>query len=130
VADLIERKFAGPEQAALLDSEVSVHQREYERLRVELEASYQVSRLPEGTAAHSALNDLLVLLRMQNEGRLRQWSRRCHRCGADLVRKSVDQEATRPDLRFASVPGVSVAVTDTGSDGNTDRCREPARVIS
>ena len=47
VTDLIARKLAGPEQSVLDDSDVEFHQREYERLRGELEASYQASRLPE-----------------------------------------------------------------------------------
>jgi predicted nucleotidyltransferase len=64
VTDLIARKIAGPEQSVLEDSDLAFHQREYERLRGELEASYQASRLPEGPSARPALNDLLVRLRM------------------------------------------------------------------
>ena len=45
-------------------SAVEFHQREYERLRGELEASYQDSTLPEGPTARDALNDLLVRLRL------------------------------------------------------------------
>jgi predicted nucleotidyltransferase len=64
VADLIDRKLAGPERSVLDDSDVEFHQREYERLRGELEASYQDSTLPEGPTARDALNDLLVRLRL------------------------------------------------------------------
>ena len=64
VADLIDRKLAGPERSVLDDSDVEFHQREYERLRGELEASYQASTLPEGPTARDALNDLLVRLRL------------------------------------------------------------------
>ena len=64
VADLIARKLAGPERSVLDDSDVEFHQREYERLRGELEASYQDSTLPEGPTARDALNDLLVRLRL------------------------------------------------------------------
>lgn len=65
VADLIARKLAGPEQSALDDSDVAFHQREYERLRADLEAAHRASTLPEGTAARGALNDLLLRLRMR-----------------------------------------------------------------
>jgi predicted nucleotidyltransferase len=64
VADLIARKLAGPEQSVLDDSDVALHQRDYHRLRAELEASYQTGHLPEGPSARPALNDLLVRLRL------------------------------------------------------------------
>jgi predicted nucleotidyltransferase len=66
VTDLIVRKLAGPEQSILNDSDLTYHQREYERLRGELEAAYQASRLPEGPTGRPALNDLLVRLRMRH----------------------------------------------------------------
>jgi predicted nucleotidyltransferase len=65
VADLIARKLAGPEKSVLDDSDLSFHQREYERLRNELEAAHQASSLPEAPTARDAMNDLLVRLRMQ-----------------------------------------------------------------
>jgi hypothetical protein len=64
VEDLIARKLAGPEQSVLDDSDVAFHRREYERLRGDLEAAYQASKLPEGPTARPALNDLLVRLRL------------------------------------------------------------------
>jgi predicted nucleotidyltransferase len=64
VTDLIARKVAGPETSVLDDSDVEFHEREYERLRGELESSYQVSWLPEESSARPALNDLLVRLRL------------------------------------------------------------------
>jgi predicted nucleotidyltransferase len=64
VTDLIARKLAGPEQSTLDDSDLEFHRREYERLRQELEASHQSSHLPERPSARSALNDLLVRLRL------------------------------------------------------------------
>jgi hypothetical protein len=70
ITDLIARKLAGPEQSVLDDADLGFHQREYERLRSELEAAYQASSLPEGPSARPALNDLLVRLRMPIEGRL------------------------------------------------------------
>jgi predicted nucleotidyltransferase len=62
VTDLIARKLAGPEQCVLNDADFEFHQREYERLRRELESSYQASRLPDAPSARPALNDLLVRL--------------------------------------------------------------------
>jgi predicted nucleotidyltransferase len=65
VMDLIACKLAGPEQSVLDDAAFEFHQREYERLRGELEASYQTSRLPDEPSTRPALNDLLVRLRMR-----------------------------------------------------------------
>ena len=65
VSDLIDRKLAGPERSVLGDSELDVHQREYERLRNELEHSFQVSRLPTVATVRDALNDLLVRMRIR-----------------------------------------------------------------
>jgi predicted nucleotidyltransferase len=64
VTDLIDRKLAGPEQSVLDDASFNFHQREYERLRAELEACCQGSHLPEGPSARPALNDLLIRLRL------------------------------------------------------------------
>jgi predicted nucleotidyltransferase len=64
VNDLIARKLAVAERSVLDDTDFEFHQREYERLRSDLEASYQASHLPEGPSARSALNDLLVRLRL------------------------------------------------------------------
>lgn len=65
VSDLIDRKLAGPERSVLGDSELEFHQREYERLRSELEASFQASQLPEAATGRDALNDLLVRMRIR-----------------------------------------------------------------
>ncbi len=61
---LIARKVAGPEQSALDEGDVSLHQSEYERLRAELEDSARSSHLPEAPAARAGLHDLLVRLRL------------------------------------------------------------------
>jgi predicted nucleotidyltransferase len=66
VADLIARKLAGSERVVLPDSDVDFHQREYDRLRGELEVEYQASALPEAPTAKDDLNDLLVRIRMQH----------------------------------------------------------------
>jgi predicted nucleotidyltransferase len=65
VTDLIDRKLAGPEHSILNDTDFDFHRREYERLRADLEASYQDSQLPERPSAHPALNDLLLRLRLE-----------------------------------------------------------------
>jgi uncharacterized protein len=64
VAELIARKLAGPEQSVLDESDLEFHQREYDRLRIELEAAHQASSLPEAPTGREALNDLLVQMRM------------------------------------------------------------------
>jgi predicted nucleotidyltransferase len=62
--ELIARKQAGAEQATLKEADVPFFQAEYERLQGELEAAYQASTLPEVPAGKTALNDLLVRLRL------------------------------------------------------------------
>lgn len=62
--ELIERKLSGSEKVFLEDANIGFHQKEYERLRAELENSYQKSRLPEKPQGKTALNDLLIRLRM------------------------------------------------------------------
>jgi predicted nucleotidyltransferase len=66
IADLVARKLAGPEKSTLDDADVSFHQAEYERLRGELQAAHDASRLPEipSEETRSALNDLLVRIRL------------------------------------------------------------------
>ncbi len=66
VTDLIARKLAGPEQLVFNDADFEFHQRQYERLRGELEKFYQESALPDGPSARPALNDLLVRLRLRS----------------------------------------------------------------
>ncbi len=64
--ELIARKLAGPEKGTLDDSDIAFYQQEYERLRGELEASFQASQLPERPSSRAALNDLLLQLRMKS----------------------------------------------------------------
>src|SRR6185295_15955565 len=65
IADLISRKQSG-ENTTLADADVAFHQREYERLRGELQAAHDASQLPElpSDETRKALNDLLVRIRM------------------------------------------------------------------
>ncbi len=62
--DLIARKLDGAEKTALEDADLSFHQGEYDRLRRVLKDAHQTSRLPENHSCKSALNDLLLRLRM------------------------------------------------------------------
>lgn len=65
IGDLVARKLAGPEQSKLEDSDVTFHEKEYERLRGELQRAHEVSQLPEipDERTRAALNDLLVRVR-------------------------------------------------------------------
>jgi len=67
IADLIARKQSG-ENTTLEDADVAFHQREYERLRVELQAAHDASQLPElpSDETRKALNDLLVRIRLSS----------------------------------------------------------------
>lgn len=66
VADLIGLKTSGPEKVRLEHADLEFHQREYDRLRAELQQSFEASRLPEVPHGVAALNDLLVRLRVRN----------------------------------------------------------------
>jgi predicted nucleotidyltransferase len=67
IADLVARKLTGPEKSTLNDTDVAFHESEYQRLRVELQAAHDASRLPElpGDETRAALNDLLVRVRLK-----------------------------------------------------------------
>jgi predicted nucleotidyltransferase len=65
VAELIERKKAGPEACRLAEADLSFHEKEHERLCRELESASQASPLPEVPNGVAALNDLLVRIRLQ-----------------------------------------------------------------
>ena len=71
VDDLIARKLSGPERSALDDGDLAFHEREYHRLRAELDAAHQASALPEAPTSRPALNDLLVRLRLGPLGEAR-----------------------------------------------------------
>ncbi len=68
IPELVGRKLAGPEQSVLPDADISFHQREYHRLRSELEEAHQASTLPDTPSGRDALNDLLVRLRLPSAG--------------------------------------------------------------
>jgi predicted nucleotidyltransferase len=68
ITDLVARKLAGPEKSILNDADVAFHEKEYQRLRGELQAAHEASKLPElpSEATRAALNDLLVKVRLQS----------------------------------------------------------------
>lgn len=70
LGELVERKMAGGERSRLTDADLTLHQREYERLVASLEEAFQQSRLPEAPSTQAALNDLLVRLRLQDRSRM------------------------------------------------------------
>lgn len=66
IPDLVARKTGGPEQSILSDADIAFHEAEYLRLRGELQAAHDASRLIETPTpeARAALNDLLVRVRL------------------------------------------------------------------
>jgi uncharacterized protein len=67
IPDLVARKLAGPERSKLEDADIEFHEREYQRLRAELQAAHDTSHLPEAPddQTKAALNDLLVRVRLE-----------------------------------------------------------------
>jgi predicted nucleotidyltransferase len=63
VTDLIARKLAGPEKSVLGEADFEFHRGEYDRLRGELQAAFDSSKLPDLPTAKPALHDLLLRLR-------------------------------------------------------------------
>ncbi len=69
IPELIERKVtAAPRKDAWRRRTLAFHQREYERLRAELEQAYQESKLPEAPSGAAALDELLVRIRLGKKG--------------------------------------------------------------
>lgn len=64
IPELIERKIAGSEKGRWEQVDVEFHQREYERLRHELEQAFEQSSLPEAPKRAAALHRLLVRARL------------------------------------------------------------------
>ena len=65
IPDLVARKQSG-ENISIEDADLAFHQREYERLRTELQAAHDASPLPElpSDETRAALNDLLIRVRL------------------------------------------------------------------
>jgi predicted nucleotidyltransferase len=70
IPEFIERKRAGSERERLTEADLGFHQKEYERLRGELQQAFESSRLPDVPRGVEALHSLLVRLR------LREWQTR------------------------------------------------------
>jgi hypothetical protein len=64
IPELIERKVGGTEKGRLEQADLGFHQREYERLRAELEQACHESKLPEAPSGATALHELLVRIRL------------------------------------------------------------------
>jgi predicted nucleotidyltransferase len=64
IPELIERKVGGTEKGRLEWADQEFHQREYERLRSQLEQAFAESSLPEAPREAGALNRLLVRIRL------------------------------------------------------------------
>jgi len=71
ISGLVARKLAGPEKSKLEDADVAFHESEYQRLRGELQAAHDASRLSElpSEDTRTALNDLLVRIRLRPRAR-------------------------------------------------------------
>jgi len=65
IPDLIARKVGGPEKGKLDQADLAFHEREFERLRAELEQAHAESKLPERPRATAAMDDLLVRIRLR-----------------------------------------------------------------
>jgi predicted nucleotidyltransferase len=66
IPELIARKLSGPEKGTLEGTDLAFHEREYQRLIVDLEQAHEKSTLPEIPSALAAVNDLLIRLRLSN----------------------------------------------------------------
>lgn len=64
INELIDLKLTGPEKGNIPDADMEFHEKEYQRLVVELEAASEKSVLPESASGKAALNDLLVRMRL------------------------------------------------------------------
>ena len=64
--DLIAQKVEGAEKGTLDQADLLFHEREYVRLRTELETAHEQSQLPELPGGAEELNDLLVRIRLQS----------------------------------------------------------------
>jgi uncharacterized protein len=65
IPDLISQKASGAEQSALKENGFAFHEKEYERLRSELEHASHDSKLPEIPSGQSKLNELLIRTRLR-----------------------------------------------------------------
>ena len=66
IPDLVTQKTTGHEKGTLQAADLDFHQREYERLRAELEQAMIDSSLPEHGSGSKQLNDLLIRIRLKS----------------------------------------------------------------
>jgi predicted nucleotidyltransferase len=64
IDELVARKLAGAEKGKLDAADIDFHDREFNRLVAKLEDAGASSKLPDHATAKSALNDLLIRLRL------------------------------------------------------------------
>lgn len=65
IPELIDRKQSGSEKERLNQVDLAFHQREYDRLRGELQQAFETSSLPDTPRGAEALHALLVRLRLR-----------------------------------------------------------------
>lgn len=66
ISALVAQKLAGPEQVQLGVADLAFHETEFQRLRLELQAAHDTSRLPDVVAGttRARLHDLLIQIRL------------------------------------------------------------------
>ncbi len=71
IPDLVARKLGGPEKSTLDDADMAFHEKEYQRLRSELQAAHDASQLADLPCeeTRAALNDLLIRVRLAKHNR-------------------------------------------------------------
>jgi len=67
IPDLAAKKLEGPEKSTLDDADVAFHEKQYQKLRSELQNAFETSSLPElpSEDTRRALNDLLTRVRLK-----------------------------------------------------------------
>ena len=65
IQDLVARKLGGPEKSVLPEADTAFHEANYQQLVRVLEAAHEASSLPEVPSARTALDDLLVRIRLE-----------------------------------------------------------------
>jgi predicted nucleotidyltransferase len=64
IPELVQRKLEGSEKGTLKDTDFAFHEREFHRLREDLEHARDVSLLPNEPSSRAGLHDLLVRIRL------------------------------------------------------------------
>ena len=71
IPDLVARKLGRPEKSTLDDADMAFHEKEYQRLRSELQAAHDASQLADlpSEETRAELNDLLIRVRLAKHDR-------------------------------------------------------------